>query len=1294
MKIKSFFSYFLVNLIIVTLTAFSLPVDTHAQGATTVFVSPAESTALTCEDFTFKVSVQDVTELYAYALHLSFTPGSIQVLEVTNGAFMQEGLVPPANGFDNSTGDIYFDLTQMNPAEPVTGSGDLIEIKLRATTPGEVVSFTIDPEYSKLVHWPSALEIPFEITNGTVTTAGCAPIDVRLSNAAVEENQPAGTLVGTLTSDDLDTAETFTYSLVEDESYPDNPYFQISGDSLLTRLPLDYETNPDPMIRVRTTDSTGLYFEKVFTITVIDINDAPVLDEISDPEGEEETLITFIATASDQDGDALTFSLADGTAGDVPEGAGMTAGGDFTWTPSEAQGSGTYTFDVCVSDGTETDCQTITATINEVNIAPVLNAIGDQTVHELEQLTFTATATDADVPANELTFSLAGTVPAGASITAGGLFTWTPTAEQAPGWYTFDVCVSDGALSDCETIDVTVTSDEPPVVYVDDDWAGTLPGVDPDGTGPATAFGYDAFSLIQDGVNGVAPDGTVYVAAGTYFESDILIDQPMDLIGAGAGVSIIGPAVADGHDCSPLGGDAHHGIIITADGVTIQGFTIDGNADGELAGEYNYRMGITSRYWVATYDASTVLDTVVQNIWYRGVVIRAYTGETSSDHRLDNVDVANIVNTCTDEQSFAILYFNAAGEIANSTATNAYQGIATGNYTGIPLVANIHHNVVTDITSQAYTLTHNDAGTVFVNNTATFTNPANAGIGLLVYQANGFTVTNNTFTGAHTGVYVGRQVGDPSLFVIGAGNTLTGPGITVAGSMGVLADGTGWADENSNFTLEKSLITDYETGVRLDRLDTTGTTTAIVRSNNLLDNGTGIYLGTRSTLTAHHNRIFGNTLGYNNATESGVIAENNWWGCNPGPNTTYCDGTSGDVDADPWLILRGYMSSGSMEAGETQPFQVRLYFNNLNQDTRAQGTVMDGIPGIVYLGQPAWGTVDPATIALVNGIATSNFIAGNVRAATIWGRVDNGYASYSVSSINDAPVPGANTFITGEDTPLNGTLTATDDEGYALTYVVATPPAHGIVTINLDGTFTYTPATNWFGTDTFTFTVSDDIGGVTGTATITVTSVNDAPVAVEDAYETNEDTLLTVDAPGVLVNDTDTESDPLTAVLVADAAHGTLTLAADGSFTYLPDEDWFGTDTFTYQAYDGDLYSEVVTVTITVLDVVDNTPPVAVADEYTMDEDTTLVVEAPGVLDNDTDPEDDVLEAELVTGVSTGTLIFNPDGSFRYTPNRNFFGEVTFTYRAYDGEFYSEPVTVTITVINMVEILWLPVIFK
>ena len=102
------------------------------------------------------------------------------------------------------------------------------------------------------------------------------------------------------------------------------------------------------------------------------------------------------------------------------------------------------------------DAETITVTVSEVNVAPVLGPIGDQSVAEEMLLSFTATATDPDIPAQTLTFSLAG-APAGAGITTGGVFTWTPTEAQGPGSYTFDVCVSDGALSDCETITVTVS---------------------------------------------------------------------------------------------------------------------------------------------------------------------------------------------------------------------------------------------------------------------------------------------------------------------------------------------------------------------------------------------------------------------------------------------------------------------------------------------------------------------------------------------------------------------------------------------------------------------------------------------------------------------------------------------------------------------------------------------------------------------------------------------------------------------------------------------------------------------
>ena len=200
---------------------------------------------------------------------------------------------------------------------------------------------------------------------------------------------------------------------------------------------------------------------ETITVTVTEANNAPVLAAIGNQTIAEGTELTFTATATDADlpANTLTYSLADGT-GSIPTGASITAGGLFSWTPTEAQGPGTYTFDVVVNDGTVTDSETITVTVTEANAAPILAAIGNQTIAEGTELSFTATATDTDLPANTLTFSLAdgtGSVPTGATITAGGLFSWTPTEAQGPGTYTFDVVVSDGTVTDSETITVTVT---------------------------------------------------------------------------------------------------------------------------------------------------------------------------------------------------------------------------------------------------------------------------------------------------------------------------------------------------------------------------------------------------------------------------------------------------------------------------------------------------------------------------------------------------------------------------------------------------------------------------------------------------------------------------------------------------------------------------------------------------------------------------------------------------------------------------------------------------------------------
>src|SRR5207248_636304 len=128
-----------------------------------------------------------------------------------------------------------------------------------------------------------------------------------------------------------------------------------------------------------------------------------------------------------------------------------------------------------------------------------------------------------------------------------------------------------------------------------------------------------------------------------------------------------------------------------------------------------------------------------------------------------------------------------------------------------------------------------------------------------------------------------------------------------------------------------------------------------------------------------------------------------------------------------------------------------------------------------------------------------------------------------------------------------------------------------------------TPATNYYGTDSFTFTASDgSLTSNTATVTVTVNRVNQPPVAANNAYSTNENAALTVATPGVLGNDTDPDRDALSAVLAAGVTHGALSLNANGSFTYVPRKNFTGIDQFTYKARDASLFSSVATVTLTV----------------------------------------------------------------------------------------------------------------
>src|SRR5207249_9013341 len=242
----------------------------------------------------------------------------------------------------------------------------------------------------------------------------------------------------------------------------------------------------------------------------------------------------------------------------------------------------------------------------------------------------------------------------------------------------------------------------------------------------------------------------------------------------------------------------------------------------------------------------------------------------------------------------------------------------------------------------------------------------------------------------------------------------------------------------------------------------------------------------------------------------------------------------------------------------------------------------------------------------------------------------------------------------------------TDVDGDPLTAILITSPSHGTLTLNANGSITYTPAINYNGPDSFTYKANDGTADSNvATVSITVTPVNDAPVAVNDSYSTNEDTVLTIAAPGVMANDVDVDGDSLTAILVTSPTHGTLTLNTNGSLSYTPFANYNGPDSFTYKARDGVLDSNVATVTITVNPV--NDAPVAGNDSYSTNEDAALNVAAPGVLGNDTDVDGDALTAVLVSGPSHGTLTLGTNGTITYTPAANYYGLDSFTYKARDA---------------------------
>lgn len=323
-------------------------------------------------------------------------------------------------------------------------------------------------------------------------------------------------------------------------------------------------------------------------------------------------------------------------------------------------------------------------------------------------------------------------------------------------------------------------------------------------------------------------------------------------------------------------------------------------------------------------------------------------------------------------------------------------------------------------------------------------------------------------------------------------------------------------------------------------------------------------------------------------------------------------------------------------------------------------------------------------VTFLNGVATYTPDAGyegpdsfTYQACDASSACDTATVAVTVTHVNHDPAaPPGTAFSTEQDTAKSGTLTgSTDPDGDALTFSKTGDPAHGTVTVNPDGTYTYTPSSGYVGPDSFGYQVCDPSNAcAAATATVTVTAgppPNAVPVAVDDTLDAVAGTPVTFDPT---TNDSDADGDALTLAVPVQPAHGTVTVSGH-DVTYTPAEGYAGPDTIAYTVCDAANACDVGAVAVTVA-LPPNSAPVAVTDVVTVTEGTPLTFDPRA---NDTDADGDTLLLTTLVQPAHGTA--TTDGStVTYTPAAGYSGPDSFTYTVCDTTPACDTGTVDVTV--------------
>ncbi|WP_157909113.1 Ig-like domain-containing protein [Capnocytophaga sp. H2931] len=319
--------------------------------------------------------------------------------------------------------------------------------------------------------------------------------------------------------------------------------------------------------------------------------------------------------------------------------------------------------------------------------------------------------------------------------------------------------------------------------------------------------------------------------------------------------------------------------------------------------------------------------------------------------------------------------------------------------------------------------------------------------------------------------------------------------------------------------------------------------------------------------------------------------------------------------------------------------------------------------------------LDPSTgnVTVPSGTPTGTYTIG-YKICTKVGTVTCSTATVTIT-VTEVVTP-TNTTVAKDDinntyvnTQVSGSVGTNDldPEGDTQVWTIQTNTVGGhSFVLNADGTYTFTPSTDFVGTVSYTYEVCDN-GTPQACATATI-SIQVLPKGI-NSLVANDDTAVTKVNTGVLIsvlsNDFDPEGDTFSVTKHTNPSHGTVVLNADGTFTYTPTTDFVGEDEFTYIICDGNVTSTCRTARVHV-SVVSTTTNITVANDDAYNTDVNVAVVG-NVLNNDTDPEGDTVTTTVVTTPSNGTLSLSTDGTFTYTPTTNFVGTDSFTYRVCDS---------------------------